>query len=528
LIGQAIQTSRPFGWERGECTILHSEGRVVKGAVDSEPPYEYGVRFSYTFGGREYVSESIGAAVAATPEAGATVIRTDDWSEVEERLRKYPPGARVACFVNSKEPSQAVLERSLPWALLFLPFPGLFVLIGGGGIYLVWRRAGAAKPAPVSQAGVKGRFWHPWGKLILFSVLILVGGGVTFGFLLEPARRAASAPGWRETPCRILFSRVGRHIGDEGDTFSVDVLYEYTFNGQTRRSSRYELITASSSGYQDKKEAVERYAPGSRAVCYVNPARPEEAALNRDFPWLLLLGLIPLGMFCAGCAGMVSLARGKRAAEAVPRFQAASLRLTPSVTRPGKALGCGLMALFWNGLTGVFVVFLVKEWMAGDSPWFPTIFLIPFVLVGIGLIWGTVYYTLALFAPAVELVLTPGQIALGGSAQLEWTLGGGLGKVRNLSITLIGREEATYRRGTSTSTDKEIFHRAEILSAADPYSIARGARTVTVPAGTMHSFSAPNNKVVWLLRVQGEVASGPDIDEEYPVEVRPWSGRRGR
>jgi hypothetical protein len=520
MVRAAFESLLVYGWERAECTIVHSAGRIVE-ANEYESPYEFEVSYRYRYNGRDYASESIGSAQTPSAEAGRTVIRTGNWESIEERLERYKPGSRVGCFVNKRDPAQAALERAAPWLRLVLPLPLLFVLLGGGGIYLLWRVRRHAKPKALSQKGVKGQLWHPWGKGIVFGLLTLIGGGVTWGFVYQPARRAISAPGWKETPCRILFSRVGRHSGDDGDTYSVDVLYEYTFNGRTRRSSRYELITVSSSGIEGKSRAVEKYAPGTTTVCYVNPSRPAEAVLNRDFPWLLLLGLVPLGMFCGGVAGFVSMARGARPAAAEPERTGDTLRLRPSITRPGRALGCGLFTLLWNGLTGVFVVVLAREWMAGEAPWGASLIVSPFVLVGVGGIWGTIYYTLALFAPTVELALTPGRLWLGGGGQLEWSLKKGLGRLRKLTILLVAREEATYARGTNSVTDKEEFHRTVVAETGDAYDLERGTRSVSIPARTMHSFTSAHNRVTWLVKVEGKVTGGPDIDEEYPIEVGP-------
>jgi hypothetical protein len=37
----------------------------------------------------------------------------------------------------------------------------------------------------------------------------------------------------------------------------------------------------------------------------------------------------------------------------------------------------------------------------------------------------------------------------------------------------------------------------------------------------MHSLDAPHNKIVWMLRVTGEIKSWPDIDESYALVVQP-------
>ena len=39
----------------------------------------------------------------------------------------------------------------------------------------------------------------------------------------------------------------------------------------------------------------------------------------------------------------------------------------------------------------------------------------------------------------------------------------------------------------------------------------------------MHTFVAPNNKVLWRLRVEGQIPRFPDVKDEYPVTILPAS-----
>jgi hypothetical protein len=89
------------------------------------------------------------------------------------------------------------------------------------------------------------------------------------------------------------------------------------------------------------------------------------------------------------------------------------------------------------------------------------------------------------------------------------------------TITLEGREEATYRRGTSTSTDKSVFASIELARVTHPKEMKRGRVKAAIPAGTMHSFASKNNKFVWELKVVGEIPRWPDVGEEYAIDVKP-------
>jgi hypothetical protein len=39
----------------------------------------------------------------------------------------------------------------------------------------------------------------------------------------------------------------------------------------------------------------------------------------------------------------------------------------------------------------------------------------------------------------------------------------------------------------------------------------------------MHSFEASNNKIVWAVKLHGEIAKWPDVDFEFPITVLPAS-----
>jgi hypothetical protein len=37
----------------------------------------------------------------------------------------------------------------------------------------------------------------------------------------------------------------------------------------------------------------------------------------------------------------------------------------------------------------------------------------------------------------------------------------------------------------------------------------------------MHTFTAPSNKIIWSLKIKGEIMGWPDVQEEFPIEVTP-------
>jgi hypothetical protein len=194
----------------------------------------------------------------------------------------------------------------------------------------------------------------------------------------------------------------------------------------------------------------------------------------------------------------------------------------------GCQFGCALAgAAFWNSIVGVFVYQVIDKWNRGVVvQWFEVLFLVPFVLVGVVLILGVVAaafkWLLSLLVGTVEVELSAHPLAPGMRAQLHVAQSGPfpLGRV---GVALVCAEEASYVAGTSKSTARQEVVNAPV---ADPRHSPEGgavplAAEFTVPAGAMHSFDAPNNKIVWTVRVAGRVLGLFPYSDEFGVTVAP-------
>jgi len=378
------------------------------------------------------------------------------------------------------------------------------------------------------------------GCLVAFFGLFFLVGCVVFYFVTaRPAMRSLASRSWAETTCSVLSSRVGEHSDSDGSTYSVDVVYTYTFEGRAFQSDRYSFLVGSSSGRAGKEEIVARYPPGARVPCWVDPAHPEQAVLSRGPSMEWLFGLIPLVFLAVGAGGLVWTLRVSRrlrtAASALPLapaspfgIQAAAsgpLELKPELTPTGKLFGLAFVALFWNGIVSVFVVQVIHAWRTGATPeGCMILFLIPFVLVGLSLIYAVVRQFLILFNPRLHLTLTPGTLAAGESGYLQWSLGSRGGGVKQLTIILEGREEAQYRQGTTTHTDKSVFATLTLVDTQEEIEIPGGATSFSIPPDTAPSFTATHNKIRWALKAHCDIPGWPDSDDEYEILVGPGRG----
>lgn len=118
-------------------------------------------------------------------------------------------------------------------------------------------------------------------------------------FFWAPLRRVRSARSWRETPCVILSSSVGEDATDSG-LYRILVTYQYEIAGRYYSSSRYSFSSCSTSGCRGKKRVTRRLAPGTTALCYVNPEDPDDAVIERGVTWDMVLGAVFAIVFLGG------------------------------------------------------------------------------------------------------------------------------------------------------------------------------------------------------------------------------------
>ena len=368
---------------------------------------------------------------------------------------------------------------------------------------------------------------------------------------IRPIGKTLDADSWVEVGCRIISAEVESHEGDDSTTYSINISYEYEYEGRMYKSDRYDFVGWSSSGYSGKAKVVEGYRRPSNPVCFVNPERPSEAVLRRGFHWGLLLALFPLPFLAAGVGGLIWVIRGpsrgkpqstteqwlpesKAEPLAGPGFTgdmaSGSVVLKPSSGPWVKVIFAVVFAGFWNGIIWLAAMpNVIESWREGGG-WFSGMFLlfmIPFLLVGVGMIVLVFYLVLAAFNPRPTLTLSNRTIPLGGSARLRWNITGNAGRIQNLKLLLRGAEEAPYRQGTRSYTDKNTFYQGELYSLEQSMTVGGGKTVIEVPSDTMHSFAARNNKIVWRIAVHGSIATWPDMHEEFEITVTPaGAGRR--
>ncbi len=378
----------------------------------------------------------------------------------------------------------------------------------------------------ISEQAKPGR-----GRLVMLIVgtIFSLVGALIFVFLFGlPALRLARATTWVKAPCTIVASTVRSWSTDDGTSYRPDVHYEYFAGSREWRSNRVDFFSALSSGRDQARAVRDRYPVGSTHHCWVDPGGPSRSVLDREFRPKHLLGLVPLVFLIAGLALLAHarklpgrLPRDVPESVTEPEIDQGPIVLEPQWSPVGKVLGSLFFALFWNGIVSVFVYQAWKGWERGHPDWFLSIFMVPFVLVGLASFVFVGHFLLALANPRPRLRLTEGLPCLGDTVPIDWNFTGRASRLHNLKIILEGREEATYQRGTDTHTDREVFATLTLVDTANDWEIPRGSTGLSVPEDTMHSFSGANNKIVWEIKVVGEISRWPDIDQTFPITIQP-------
>jgi len=381
------------------------------------------------------------------------------------------------------------------------------------------------------------------GPIILalfFSIFFFAGIGMLFPITIQPISRTIAAISWVETPCEITNAEVTTNSDSDGDTYGVSITYRYTFEEVEFSSNKFTVMeNFSSSGYRSKEKIVEQYREAGDTICFVNPQNPSEAVLKRGFHPILFFTLFPFPFILIGLFGMMgklgtkqtrpdgspvgSSNKGKGSgfyfeSPVETDLQTGSKEMRPEQKRMFSVLGLTFVNLFWNGIVSVFIYFIFFE---GSFELFPALFITPFVLIGLLILFGWISAILALFNPVPVLRFDSYPIRLGKPTTIQWRFEGQSSRITHLKIKLTGKESATYTRGTDSYTDTQLFYHEIVCDTTSRAEIAANSATISIPATLVHSFESSHNSIIWELELSGSIANWPDISDSFILTVTP-------
>jgi hypothetical protein len=409
------------------------------------------------------------------------------------------------------------------------------------------------------------------GEALFFSAFFVLGCAF-LGLILYKL----VIPEWRVNheflphTCKVLDKRIAESNGDNGPTYRAEIKVEYQVGGERYESWAYSIENLSdvySSGKDDKQAVLDRFTIDAEAPCWYDPANPKHIVLVRGYSWwIYLVTSVPLIFIFVGAGGVIyTLLHWGKTAEhraainqrvqerdptrsngrdenAFPHVPArADITSSPGTklryrlpieTSPGWALiGTLIACLFWNGIVGTMVFSAVRSHLSGKPEWILTFFCIPFVGIGLFLIYG--FFRQLLVTTGIGptfLEISEHPLHPGGEYRIYLSQAGRL-SVKSLALSLVCEEEATYRQGTDTRTESQRVFVQELFRQVDfdiPPGIPFAKEAVLrIPAGAMHSFKSAHNCINWTLLVEGDAAGWPAYKRAFPIILFP-NARDGR
>jgi hypothetical protein len=457
-----------FYFVQTPCTVL--DKRLGDGGDDTWRPE---IHIQYQVGGHRHDTWTYDAAWAYSSGRAAK----------EAILTSFVVGQQYPCWYDPANPGgRAVLVRGLDWWMLMALVPLVFVVIGAGGLIANRRqRRGEQLTVAVSLPTGTAKALGSLGLTVMlgFVVAALVGFALFFALVRLGAPPWAVGVGFF-APLVVFF-------------IAVPVLGRRVLAGWIQRLPSPERRAA--------KQAIPQEHP--------SPAAPAPGQVVPS----------PAGDW-----------------PTVPAVQAPTepattlaVRLRPDSGKLGCTLACLIpFTAIWLGGVTPFVVLITREHARGQHNWPQTLFLIPFVLIGLALV-VFVFIVAAgligrLLAGRVIMELSAHPLAAGGRYEWWAQQSGGTVPLRAVRVRLVCQESARYQQGSSTYTStREVYSRDVLDPETDPQGdgLAGGMRgPLEVPAGVMHSFAAANNQVSWSLQVRGRAGILP-LRLVFPVIVYP-------
>lgn len=261
------------------------------GFGDTEVSNQPFVEYEYTVAGKKYRCSrvSIAEKIAGT--------------EREAVLARYPVGATVTVFYNPKNPSQALLERTLPFRIMAVG--GTAVMAFFIGVPVV----GAAL-YHLSVPWLEERVVHRGTAQVVAVVAEFGLAALVFAAVLEAAVRRASR--WPTVPGTVVAAEVESFVNVRNldsmldpvrTRYATGVVYVYEVDGHKYAGDRLTLAVRVTATFPMlAARTVAKYPPGRAVTVHYNPLDPGESVLHPRSPLHVVPWLVAAGAFALAWA----------------------------------------------------------------------------------------------------------------------------------------------------------------------------------------------------------------------------------
>lgn len=194
-----FRAARTHLWSEAQCVIEEGSVGATAAKQTDEKPYAFVVRYRYSYDGEERQSD----VYCRTYEGSF------DYAEAQRLVIAYEPDSEAVCYVNPKDPSEAVLKGDsflLPMFGLFLSIP--FCAVGTWGVGRIVRGRPVFTQAP-SDRSTRYTTTGLCVGIAFISLLLTFGIWASSVTIVVPLSRAIRSRGWTETRAVIVSSEVG-------------------------------------------------------------------------------------------------------------------------------------------------------------------------------------------------------------------------------------------------------------------------------------------------------------------------------
>ncbi len=493
-------------WTATDCTIDAA-------GIDEKLPYQLDVSYSYTFNGQNYSSN-----VLSNNYKGST-----DYYDVQTLFDRYTPGSAAICRVDPRVPNRAVLQTRSLWTGFSILFPLIFIVIGGGLLYLTWRPARTLRlnPAPRSISCI--RCWPPGYSAPLFFAV----GVAVQAIFIPTVLRGRAAQTWPAEPCVISHARVASHTsnGNHGShtTYSVEVLYHYHHDGKRYGSSRYAISNSSSGDYNSASRQADNLRRQRNTECYVNPLDPADAVLSRDYATGAAVMAITSAIFMLFGAGGMILTHRQAKNDHLAKLEehlagnARTAKILKPATSTRLKFFIGLVAtLIWNGFVVLLACIVYSRHGAQQTQ--IILFLVVFGTVGLFLVGTTLRNARQLFYPIPHLTLTTHPLRAGETSEIRWDWLGPNNRITRLKLAVAVYTLPNNQIGYGNLRTQSPLWKQEILDATRPMDIQSGRHAFIIPPDAMPSLEN-NSRIVWAILLDADLSQPAQLKQEFPINV---------
>gem|GEM_PF-2170870 len=531
--GQIVKESLPqletMTWRSVHCTI--DSFHVDTGASG----YTIEIAYHYNVDGVSYATVDY------------PVKDTMDYKRVASIEAYFSKHSQAVCYVKQGEPTRSRISRNFPFQVFLVFFPLIFVLVGGGILIAVWspdkkkvpygpkvlseldstfngaKRGHGSPPVLENKA-----LFYSTLRLLAYFIVCCVGVFGSWYTYTGPFLESIDALYWVNVPCTIVQSAVIAHEDSEGGTsYSLKIVFHYEYQGKKYVSGRYALTGGEPSGYTRKHEIADSLPPGTTTSCVVNPACPAQSVLrNVGLPsfWAMILMGFTFGMIMALRQELRRRICSHQLRDRTPKR---NLTLHSAAFPSLIFVGWSVIAFLWNLPFAVLLFNLIHHPPSPQNSLFMERFcytLVFHIFTGLVVLLFWIGSIRKLFTPRITLTLSSYPFHLGEKCEAQWHIKGRRGGLSSLAFVFEGREEVRYMQGTTTITDKEVFHAFTIDAVNEIDASGTGKVSWTIPPQQMHSFSSANNSIIWSLCVKSGDGTASLIGESFECLVLPQRG----